>query len=159
MIKALLLDFSRVLLFPKDTTYTGSLNEKHKELSGNADYKILDHFFLNDELISFLQGLKSKYIICLFTSETIQDDPEFTSMLNSTFKKSYSGIKLGVTKKDSKSYIAIAKDLNLSPEEILFIDDSTENLQSAKEAGFNTIQYLNNEQVVEEIKTKLQPQP
>ncbi len=159
MVKALLFDFSRVLLFPKDTSYAGSLNEKHKELSKTSDYKILDHFFLNDELLNFLQGLKEKYILCLFTSETIQDAPEFSSILNSTFKKSYSGIKLGITKKDSVSYTAIAKDLSLSPEEILFIDDSWENLQAAQKAGLDTIQYSSNEQVVEGIKTKLHHQP
>ncbi len=76
----------------------------------------MDHFVLNDELLNFLQGLKDKYILCLFTSETIQDSPEFIPIINSTFKKSYSGIKLGITKKNSESYIAIAKDLNFSPE-------------------------------------------
>lgn len=156
MIKALLFDFSRVLLFPKDTSYAGSLNEKHKELSKTTDYKIMDHFSLNDKLLDFLQGLKDKYVLCLFTSETIQDSPQFLPRLNNIFQKIYSGIKLGISKKDSGSYITITSDLGLQSEEMLFIDDSSENILEAQKAGLTTVQYLNNEQVIEEIKTKLQ---
>jgi hypothetical protein len=35
MIKAIVSDFSRVLLFPKDKNYQDSLNALHKQLSQN----------------------------------------------------------------------------------------------------------------------------
>jgi len=156
MIKVLLFDFSRVLLFPKDVAYTGSLNQKHKELSANAGYKIFDHFSLNNELLIFLQGLKDKYNLCLFTTETIQDSPEILPTLNKIFQKIYSGTKLGLSKRESKSYLVIAEDLNLSPEEILFIDDLDSNILAAKNAGLVAVCYISNEQIIQAIKTKLQ---
>ena len=76
MIRAIVFDFSRVLLFPKDSGYTGSLNERHRELSKRGDYKLLEHFSLNEELLSYLDKIKGRYDLYVFTSETIQDSPE-----------------------------------------------------------------------------------
>lgn len=156
MIKAILFDFSRVLLFPKDTSYTDSLNQKHRELSNDADYKLLNHFTLNDELLRLLNSLKNNYVLCLFTSGTIQDSPELFTTVDNIFQKVYSGIKLGLNKKDNNSYTMIAADLTLSPEELLLIDDSLDNIAAAKLAGLITIHYKNNEQLSQEFKTLLE---
>lgn len=156
MIKALLFDFSRVLLFSKDENYTGSLNEKYRQLSQENNYKLLDHFILNEELLDFLKSLKEKYDLYMLTTETIQDNPEILPDLEPIFNKVFSGIKLGLNKKEQDSYKFIAKDLNLSTNEILFIDDTLVNLEAAKQAGFETIQYKNNEQIIQELKLRLQ---
>lgn len=95
MIKVLLFDFSRVILFPKDKNYTGKL----------------------------------------------------------IFKKIYSALEIGLDKKDPKAYSLIAQDLGLKPEEIVFIDDSLENLSAAKSAGLSTIWYQSNDKLFEDVKT------
>ena len=42
-------------------------------------------------------------------------------------------------KKDVRSYQAIAKDINLPPENILFLSDSTDEIAAASDAGMNVI--------------------
>jgi hypothetical protein len=55
MIKVLLFDFSRTLLFPTDNNYKGELNPLHAQLSQTPDYDFNKHFFLNTELLKYLK--------------------------------------------------------------------------------------------------------
>jgi len=73
MIKAIVSDFSRVLLFPKDKSYQGSLNALHKELSEKPSYNALDFFELNVGLLDFYKSLKDRIPVYIFTSDVIQD--------------------------------------------------------------------------------------
>jgi len=62
MPTALLSDFSRVLLRPKDKAYTGGLNALHKRLLAElrGTYSIFDHYELNEELLDFYPILERK---------------------------------------------------------------------------------------------------
>lgn len=151
MIRALLFDFSRVLLFPKDAGYAGALNELHKRLSVNPDYKLFDYFFLNEELMEYLEGTKDQVGLYLFTSETIQESPELLPRLNKLFRKTYSSLRVGLSKKDPEAYKFIAKDLELDLGDIVFVDDSEVNLEAAKEAGLRVVRYVDNEQIMKDI--------
>lgn len=139
MIKALLFDFSRTLLFPTDKNYLGGLNSLYRELQQKENFKFLEHFELNNELLNYLVTVKNKFGLYIFTSESIQEDPAIKSDLAIIFTKVFSAKETGLSKKDPKSYELIAKELNISPNEILFIDDSQENLNAAKIAGLNTL--------------------
>lgn len=152
MVKALLFDFSRTLLFPKDKTYTGGLNDLYKKISLNTNFKFFDYFELNKGLLDYLETLKYKFNLYIFTSESIQEDPAIKNEIEEIFKKVFSAKELGLSKKDPKAYEFIAKELNLDPNEILFIDDTSVNLESAKISGFATLQYKNNS-VINELKT------
>lgn len=144
MITTLLFDFSRVLLLPKDDSFSGSLNTLHKTLSQEDAYVFFDHFRLNDELIMALKPLSKKYRLTLFTSETIQDAPAVKPLVEELFQKIYAAKKMGLSKKDSAAYTYLAKDLGETIENILFIDDNTENIAAADQAGMKTIQYKDN---------------
>lgn len=144
MIKALLFDFSRTLLFPHDKTYIGGLNDLYKKLSTNSDFNFLETFELNGELIDYIEAVKDKLPSYIFTSESIQDDPAIIDKLNSTFTKIFSAKKMGISKKDPRAYEFIAKELNFNPNEILFIDDSLENIEVAINAGLETMHYKDN---------------
>ncbi len=147
----LLFDFSRVLLFPKDKDYQGSLNEKHRMLSEQSDYQLFDHFELNLELLAYLDKIKTKYNLYIFTTETIQDDPNIQKVISPIFKDIFSAIKLGLSKKDPEAYKRIAQQITSNPEEILFIDDSPENIEAAKTAGLQTLLYKNNNQIYQRL--------
>ncbi len=143
MIKAIVSDFSRVLLFPKDRNYLASLNVLHKELSQKPDYNALDHFELNIELLNFYKSLKDKTPIYIFTSDSIQDAVEFQPYLQPVFKDILSAKKMDTDKKISAAYKLVATHLNLNVNEILYIDDAIENIMAAKKAGLNTLLYEN----------------
>lgn len=155
MVQALIFDFSRVLLFPKDETYAGTLNELHKNLSSQVGYKLLDHFYLNEELLSHIHSLKERVSSYMFTSETIQESPELLPMLGEIFNKVYSSLRINLSKNNPEAYRYIAKDIKVTPENIAFIDDSETNLKAAGAAGLQTIHYENNYQTIQAINNLL----
>lgn len=153
MIKVLLFDFSRVLLHPTDKTYSGSLNNLHKELKDNESFYVFHYFELNEQILEYLKTVKDKFRLAVFTTDIIQDDPLIKEKIDPIFEKIYSASKLGITKKIKESYEFLAKDLNVKPEEILFIDDTESNIVPAKEAGFKTHHYKNNGELLEYLKS------
>jgi HAD superfamily hydrolase (TIGR01509 family) len=152
MIKALLFDFSRVLLFPRDESYTGSLNEKHRTLSEESSYNILDHFVLNEELLQFLDKIKGRVGLYIFTTDTIQDDPVLKARIEPVFKEIFSANKLGLSKQDPDSYTQLAEKMGLKTYEILFIDDSIRNTEEASQSGMRTLHYVNNQELLLKLK-------
>ncbi|MDQ5951310.1 MAG: glucose-phosphatase [Patescibacteria group bacterium] len=141
MITTLLLDFSRVLLLPNDRTYKGELNALHKELAISTEYSFSEHFQLNIPLLRLLETYKTSKELYIFTSGSIQNVAEVRAVLDPIFKHIFSAQELGVHKKDPQAYIKVATLINKKPEEILFIDDSPENIGAAQNAKMNAIQY------------------
>lgn len=156
MIKALVTDFSRVLLFPKDKTYTGSLNGLLRDLSTQANYKLLDSFELNTELLEYYKSLAEKLDLYVFTSERIQDSPEFQPFIKPVFKEIFSALKMEVDKKDEDAYKKLVTTVNLDPTEIIYIDDSEVNIEAANKAGLQTILFKDNESLKTELHNKLE---
>lgn len=155
MITALLFDLSKVFLFAKDKSYTGELNSLHRQLNVDPNYKFFDHFEFNEELLGFVGKLKDKIDIYMFTSGTIQETPQVKMKIENLFKDIFSAEKLGIKKSDPESYITLAEQLGKSPEEILFVDDSPQNILAAQEANFQAVLYTNNLQFFEDIKNIL----
>lgn len=141
MITTLLFDFSRVLLFPKDQDYQGELNVLHQQLFREVDYSFLDHFRLNEPLLTYLESVKDKVELYIFTSGSIQNAPEIKSRIDNVFRQVISAKEIGRSKKDPQAYSLVADKIGKSPDEILFIDDSAENIAAAREANLNTFLY------------------
>jgi len=157
MPTALLSDFSRVLLRPKDKAYTGGLNALHKRLLAElrGTYSIFDHYELNEELLDFYQSLKGKYSLNIFTTDIIQNHPEIRARLEPLFDHIFAANDLGLNKKDPQAYIFIANKLNLDPHEIIYVDDQLGNVEAANKAGLTAFQYNNNQETIAQIKALL----
>lgn len=147
--KAIIFDFSRVFLFPKDPDYAGSLNAKNKELieKYGSGYKFLEHFRLNEELLELSKKLSETYQLYIFTTDNIQDNSEIKPTLDKIFTKIFKAKELEVMKSESRAYELIAETLCLKSNEIIYIDDTLENIDAAKKAGLNAIHYKDNEQL------------
>lgn len=156
MIKALLIDLARTLLFPVDKTYAGGINDLYVKIKGTADFKFFDNFKLNRGLMDYLESIKSKMPLYVFTSEWIQNDPAVKDMLDQLFIKVYSAEEMGISKKDPEAYKLIARDIKLDPEEILFIDDSAGNVEAAEDAGMPAIQFKDNK-IIDLIGERIKP--
>lgn len=154
MIKAIVTDLSRVVVKPKDTTYTGSLNALHDELLKSGDYDFWQYFELNKELLKFYIKLKEKIKLYIFTSKYIQEYPPLKEKLVRVFDRILSASRLDIKKSNPESYKQIAKEINLEPDEILYIDDNDENIKAAQEAGLTTIHYQSNDALIEEINSQ-----
>ncbi len=151
MIKHILFDFSRVLLFPKDEKYSGALNDLYKEIIKKDSYQFFDYFRLNEELIEYLNTIKDRYILNIFTTDIIQSDQALKEFLKKYFSYVFVARELGISKKNPKAYKLIAEKLRCLPYEILFIDDNKFNVDAAKKARLNAIQFLSNKQLVKNL--------
>lgn len=147
MVCALLFDFARVLLFPKDRGYLGTLTSLYHQMAGTPGSAFSSYYQLNRELLEFLGKIKGKYRLYLFTTGMTYKVPEAQAVLSPIFNKMYSVGELGLGKDDPKAFECIARDIGVPPAEILYIDDKPSYVETAKRAGFEAIQYISNEQL------------
>lgn len=146
-MKTLIFDFSRVVLLPRDRTFSGGLNKLHRDLSPEPSYNFFDYFEFNEELLNFLEANKERMDLYVFTTGTIQNAPEVQARIKGIFKKFYTVDELGLHKESPEAFKLIAKDLGKKPEEILFIDDTLANVQAAQAAGYQTIHFVDNKEI------------
>lgn len=156
MITAILSDFSRVILYPKDRNYQGTLNGLHKKLSKeNENYAFFDYFELNNEILNLYKKLKSKYSINVFTTGTIQNRKEVRQIIDPIFDNIFTAKDFNLDKKQSESYLFIANKLNKQPNDILFIDDQEENIKAAEKAELKTLLYTGPHEIVTHLQKNL----
>ena len=74
------------------------------------------------------------------------------STFPNVFDKIYISANMNKIKPDKEFYLHILKDLNISEDELLFLDDSIKNVQGAKECGITTIRITKETNILEEIK-------
>lgn len=156
MVTTILSDFSRVILNPKDKSYKGTLNALHNDLSEkDKNYPFFNYFEFNEEILNLYRQLKTKHSVNVFTTGTIQNRLEVRLIIDPIFDNIYTAKDFDLDKKQPEAYLFIANKLNKKPGEIIFIDDQVRNIQAAKKAGLNIIQYLNFEGLVLELKDYL----
>ncbi len=156
MINTILSDFSHVILFSKDKTYTGKLNDLNdKLLNEYGDYDFFNYFELNQPLLDYYKSLKEKCSINIFTSGTVQNNLSVRKIIDPIFDNIYAAMDFGVIKTDSTAYELIASKINKKTNEILFVDDQKENLQAAEIAGMTAVLYKDILQFKEEAKKVL----
>lgn len=153
MIKAIISDFSLVLLFVKDKTYHGTLNGLHKELLEKiGSYSFFDYFELNRELLEFYRSQKSKLSVNIYTTGTIQNVPEVREMLEPVFDNIFSARDFNAEKSEPEGYKKIIKLLKIYADEAIFIDDQEENLIAASKLGIHTLRYRTNKELLEKLR-------
>lgn len=153
MITTILSDFSRVILLPKNPQYTGTLNGLNKQLLENdSNYPFFTYFEFNEKLLDLYRQLQKRYSLHIFTSGTIQNRQEVTSITKPLFENSITAAEHNLDKKKSEAYIFVAILLKKNPEEILFIDDSQVNCDAAAKAGLLALQYKSIENITSLLK-------
>jgi putative hydrolase of the HAD superfamily len=139
-----------------------------ESLVGNADLKeiilpylekwgwdkgidvLLDYWFLlesktDKKIIEYIQKLRQKGILCLLA--TNNEKYRFQYMMEkmglaNVFDKTYSSAHLGHKKPNQEFFAKIHEKLkDIKKNEILFIDDSVENIEGAKEFGIHAELY------------------
>lgn len=148
MIKAILSDFSRVLLLPLDESYSGGLNALHKELLAGGDYDFWQHFKVNDELLTVYREYQKGIEIAILTEGHIQDYPPVKERLAGIFNHIFSATDIGLKKDDPQIYVLAAAKLGIIPDQIMYIDDRQKNVDAAKQAGMNVHQYIDNKTII-----------
>ena len=65
-----------------------------------------------------------------------------------TFEKLFVSSEIGLRKPDAEAFEFILKELSLKPDELLFFDDTLENIEGAKRLGIQTVLVSNSDSVV-----------
>ncbi|MFC1649414.1 HAD-IA family hydrolase [Patescibacteria group bacterium] len=155
----ILMDLGKVILYSKEKL-PGKMNPRHKELlrTKGEDYPFFDYFGVNKKLLELLADIKGDFGIYMITEGTIQNHPPLREKLESAFdfEKVISTGALGLDKKKTEAYEYVVQELGVEPSEILFVDDSPDNIKAASEVGLQVIQSASEDQVISETKEKLE---
>lgn len=153
MTRAIIFDFSKVLLFPKDPEYSGSLNGLNAKLieEHGEDYPFFDHFRVNDELLEFMASLNCETDVYIFTTDSIQDRSELKILLKGKIKDIFKAGDLGIAKNTGEAYQIIAQKIGAETHELIYVDDMLENVNAADSVGVRAFLYLNNSDVIRNI--------
>ena len=102
---------------------------------------------INKDLINFLIGNKNKYgFLILYSNLSLKNIDNLKKTIPSFFSsvdKFYSYESVGYPKPNPKGFEKILKEFNLKPENVIFIDDREDNIETAKDLGFKVIHYKN----------------
>lgn len=107
---------------------------------------------VNEDLMEAIAKMKKNYKVGIISNT----HSLVTRIRKNTFARYFDftvfSSDVGFAKPDKEIFkIALEKAL-AKPEECVFVDDQEENLEAAKELGFNTILFKNNEQLLKELK-------
>lgn len=105
---------------------------------------------LNQELIEFVRQHASQHPSYIFTSAAPIFLERQRSKLVPPFIDLFSSKKIG-SKNDPQSYLQLADQLQLTPAEIIFVDDSETKLAAATAAGLTPVHYTANDQVIRQL--------
>ncbi|UJH66951.1 HAD family hydrolase [Allomuricauda sp. SCSIO 65647] len=103
------------------------------------------------ERIDFLMRLKNKYRIFLLSNTNCIHQRKFLSQFkkqygfhfNELFEKAYYSHEIGMRKPDIKTFQFVISDSGIVPIKTLFVDDSLENINHAKETGLQVFHVKN----------------
>lgn len=141
MIKAIISDFSSTLLFIKSDNKDKKLNQLYVELP-KEDFNFFDYFYLNEELHNFYKQISNKIPVYIFTTGRIQEDEALMPYIQGTYSKIFTVMDINnITKDMPEAYEKLSELINVPPEEIVFIDDTLDNISAASKAGLQTILY------------------
>jgi HAD superfamily hydrolase (TIGR01509 family) len=109
-------------------------------------------------VITYINTLKNDYIVGLLTNEfSTYDIYNHKWHLEKVFgEKVFRSSKIGISKPNMGIYEYALSQLGLQPEEVLFVDDRSVNIESARKLGMNVIQFKTLEQLKSEVSRMLE---
>ncbi len=93
------------------------------------------------DVVEYAHSLKNRCKIAILSNLIPFDKKRINDQYDlSKFDKVYLSFEMGMSKPDELLYEYVLYDLKIRPENILFIDDDTDNILMAKNYGWNTCQ-------------------
>jgi len=151
IIKLIIWDFSRTILFPANVNYTGGLNLLAEQ---NPDTPFHELFYLDRELLNGIFALKETVTSIIFTTGTVQNNVEVMPKLRKIFASIENVKSVGFAKEDQRAYKKLCEKFGVKPSEALFIDDELRNIKAANMAGLHTEHFEQNTDIVGIINSK-----
>ncbi len=113
---------------------------------------------INTTLVNFIQSLRSHYTIAAISNAWSDAREALTRLygLDKMVDTMFFSYEVGVAKPDSRIYQLAISRLKAYPEETIFVDDKSANVDTARLIGMHAIWYKDNEQTIAEIKKWLE---
>jgi len=124
-----------------------------KQIIDSWNAMLLD---LPQHRFDFIQSINKKYNIYLLSNTNSIHISEFKKIIDKnigykkfikSFKKVYLSSEIGLRKPDKKCFNCVLNENNLLADETLFIDDSIQHINGAKQVGLKTYHLLNGEDI------------
>jgi len=120
--------------------------------------EILQRFQLRPWMLQLVDDLKSRgYRVGILSDQTDWlEELDARDHFFSHFDAVFNSYHLGVGKRDPEVFRKVAQSLQAPLEQILFVDDSPDNIRRANAAGLQAILFKNRQQFEKELQEKLQ---
>jgi epoxide hydrolase-like predicted phosphatase len=108
---------------------------------------------LDEDLIRFLRALRPRYKTALLSNawDDLRLVIEERWKIADAFDEIFISAELGLAKPDPRLYQQVLDRLAVQPAEAVFVDDFPENVEGARAAGMQAIQFRAREQALEEL--------
>lgn len=135
---------------------SSDLNLSPGQISGAWNAMLLT---FREESLDFLERIKNNYRLFLLSNtneihyevfKQIYHSNERSFAFEDYFEKAYYSFDMGKRKPDADIFEVVLQENNLNPLTVLFIDDSIQNIEAAKQLGIQTI-HLTAGMLIEDI--------
>ena len=138
-----------------------ALMRKRTGLEGEDDFlsdRIIDGFQIRHWVIDLVRSLSEKgYITGILSDQTywLKELDHYDHFFKE-FDHIFNSYDLGKGKQDPTLFTDVVRTLKLQPDEVLFIDDHEDNIQRAREAGLESILYIDHHSFIAALEDILQ---
>ena len=108
---------------------------------------------INKDLINLITDLKTKYkvALCSNTQPKLFRDLLRENDMEKLFDIIVSSSEIGIMKPNPEIFEHTLNELEMIPDEVIFIDDRSENVEGAESVGIKSFVYFNNDQLKKEL--------
>ena len=119
--------------------------------------RILEGFVIRPWMLKIVSELKARG----YVTGILSDQTDWLDLLNRRdeffpqFDRIFNSFYLGKGKREPTLFTDVAATLELSPSEILFVDDDAGNIKRAHDCGYMTLQFVSQHQFLSELEKVL----
>ena len=139
-----------------ERSYWNAVRAKTGVKGNDKDFKeeILKRFKLKPEMMKAAGKIKSSgFIVAILSDQTNWlDELNQRTPFHYPFDYVFNSFHLKKTKRDPSIFKDVCTHLGLQPEEVLFVDDNLDNIESAASQGLRTIHFKGVREFQKEIK-------
>jgi putative hydrolase of the HAD superfamily len=118
--------------------------------------EILGRFILRPEMIQFVEKIKSFLVVAILSDQTNWlDEIDQRTPFYHHFHYIFNSFRLKKSKRDPSVFRDVCSTMGFNPDEVLFVDDNSENVKRASGEGLKTLHFRDIEDFKREIEKYL----
>jgi putative hydrolase of the HAD superfamily len=108
---------------------------------------------MDTKLVDFIRGLRGDYTTVLLSNawDDLRSVLVNVWKIADAFDQMFISAEMGLAKPDPKIYQVVTAELKKDPAELIFLDDFIENVEAAREVGWNAIHFRSREGALAEL--------